>query len=135
MTGTTLSLSEQGLEMAQNALVETGWTQAILASKTFTDSETNSTVPISTKTVQNFLSRKDMSIKVFHAICDTLKIDWEVASGRKSVTESSQTAASESGTASNTNSNDSTVTQNIGPNNSGNVVAIINGNVTFGGNS
>lgn len=108
MAGTTLSLTDKGKTMVEEARLKKGWTQDQLASNTYLEGKEE---PISGKTIQNFLSQQAISMRCFHAICHSLELDWEVVTGRKPVQENVQTNASDSGTASTTTISNNTVNQ------------------------
>lgn len=84
MSGATLSTCETGLTVIENALIEKGWSKQMLASKTIPPDRDGQCFgePISYKTVQIFFNGKPISLRVFHAICASLDVDWQVVAGR-----------------------------------------------------
>ena len=86
MAGKTLIACDAGVEIVGDALVQKAWSQATLAKKTVPLEREGKLVgePISTKTIQNFLNKKPVSVKCFRAICDTLELDWEMVAGLRS---------------------------------------------------
>ena len=128
MAGRTLTACAAGLELAKAALDVKGLTQESLARKTIPPDRDGLRQgdPVSPKTVQNFLGGRPISVQFFHALCNTLEIDWRVVSGydvpdTKTAVPSNETTADEAG---------KSVNQSINQNN-GVVFGVIDGDISI----
>lgn len=129
MSGKTLTASEVGITLAQKALLERGWSHEVLAQKTIPPARQGKLQgePISTKTVQNFLKRKSVSVQSFQAICRTLEVDWEIVAGEKSSEVLSNEVKPENYATTSSNTSISISTNVI--HNHGTVIPYVNGDV------
>lgn len=132
MSGTTLSVCEAGLELANKALVRKGWSKQTLASKTVPSNRSGQWQgdPISYRTVQNFFNRKAISLPFFYAICNSLELDCQVVAGLSPETEEPKADEINPSTPDDRQSGTSIIVQNIGQNN-GNVIGQVNGSFSL----
>ena len=128
MAGRTLTACAAGLELAKAALDAKGLTQESLARKTIPPDRDGLRQgdPVSPKTVQNFFGGKPISVQFFHALCNTLELDWAVIAGQDSAQQKAA-APSDEATAAEHNS---AVVQNIYEN-KGIAIGQINGTVNL----
>ena len=129
MAGRTLTACAAGIDLARAALDAKGLTQESLARKTIPPDRDGLRQgdPVSVKTVQNFFGGKPISVQFFHALCNTLELDWAVVAGQNS---SGQNAAAPDNEAT-ADDVDASVIQNIGQNN-GTAVGVVQGAVYLG---
>ena len=134
MAGRTLTACAAGLELAKAALDAKGLTQESLARKTIPPDRDGLRQgdPVSPKTVQNFFGGKPISVQFFHALCNTLELDWAVIAGQDPAGQdpTQQKAAAPSGEATAAEHN-SAVVQTIYENN-GTALGVVNGNIYLG---
>ena len=129
MAGRTLTACAAGIDLARAALDAKGLTQESLARKTIPPDRDGLRQgdPVSAKTVQNFFGGKPISVQFFHALCNTLELDWAVVAGQ---TSPEQTAAAPDNEAT-ADDGHASVIQNIGQNN-GTAVGVVQGAVYWG---
>ena len=128
MAGRTLTACAAGIDLARAALDAKGLTQESLARKTIPPDRDGLRQgdPVSPKTVQNFFGGKPISVQFFHALCQTLELDWAVVAGQNSP-EQNAAAPQKEATA---DENYASVVQNIYEN-KGIAIGQINGNLNL----
>ncbi len=128
MAGRTLTACVAGIDLAKAALDAKGWSHTTLAKHTITPDRDGLRQgdPVSAKTVQNFFGGKPISVQFFHALCNTLELDWAIVAGQNSP-EQNAAAPQEEATA---GENHASVVQTIYEN-KGIAIGQINGNLNL----
>jgi len=77
MAERSLKASDAGIEKAEIALTDKGWSRQNLADRVVTGEDKSLKIGIDTQTVDKFLTQKCVSRQYFVAICKALGLDWQ----------------------------------------------------------
>ncbi|MEG4069826.1 ATP-binding protein [Microcoleus sp. Pol11C2] len=77
MAGRSLKASDAGIEKAEIALTDKGWSRQNLADRVVMGEDKSQTIGIDIQTVHKFFTQKGVKPQYFVAICNTLGLDWQ----------------------------------------------------------
>jgi len=77
MAGRSLKASDAGIEKAEIALTDKGWSRQNLADRVVMGEDKSQTIGIDIQTVHKFFTQKGVKPQYFVAICKALGLNWE----------------------------------------------------------